>query len=200
MVNQAVAFIWAMADDYIIHLPRPTLALLLEESHLTLKGVPFKEGGFKEGWGPFIQLAGLKPSNKFIHHMGTSVWTWQSIHQRISIWTPTPKLARQSICHFKDYWVEDACNTAGIFLVPRVLQRDWGYLSWHILEIGTYLPQALPNTLRYESLIPVVLLFIPFFVHRLEPHRLELSSTPKGHGQWHERQAKHVRGLSRALH
>jgi hypothetical protein len=176
--------------------PDRLLRSSVEESRLTLEGVPFKEG-----WGPFIlNLVGLKPSHKFTHHTGTSAWTWQSIHKRISIWTPTPELARQSICHFMDYWVEDACNTAGIFLIPRVLQRDWGYLSRHILEIGTYLPQALPNTLRYESLIPFVLLFIPFFIRRLEPNRLELSSTPKGHGRWHERQAEHVRGLSRALH
>jgi hypothetical protein len=171
--------------------PERLLRSSLDESMLTLEAVPFSPSF--ANW--LLQLLGYPPWTTYHHHTGVSKWDWSTIFQQLSIWTPSPELGRQSIAHFMDCWVERAHETAGIFVIPRILQRDWGNTSKHIFDIGTFYPTELPLECRFPSLIPFCILYIPCFVRSLPPRRLEpvtSSSRPEG---WHKRQADYVRGL-----
>jgi hypothetical protein len=123
-------------------------------------------------------------------------WKFQNIHAQLSFWTPSPELARQAICTFLDAWVEDPLITAGIFVIPRVMQRDWGYLSKHILEVTVLYPRELPYALQYDSQIPLVVLYIPRYVRTLPMlDRVDQSADHTFYGQWHRQQADNVHGL-----
>ena len=163
----------------------------LDESMLTLEAVPFS-ANFAQ-W--VLSLVGYHPWTSYHHHTGVSDWNWNTIFQQLSIWTPSPELGRQSLGHFMDCWVERAHETAAIFVIPRIMQRDWGNISKHIFDIGTFYPTELPSMCAFPSLIPFCVLHIPCFVRALPLRRLEpapSSNRPEG---WHQRQADYVRGL-----
>jgi hypothetical protein len=116
--------------------------------------------------------------------------------QKLSIWTPSTELGRQSLAHFTDCWVERAHETSAIFAIPRVMQRDWGNTSRHIVDLGTFYPTELPLECHFYSLIPFCTLHIPCFVCSLPPRRgLESPSSSSRYEGWHQHQADHVRGL-----
>jgi hypothetical protein len=76
------------------------------------------------------------------------------------------------------------------------MQRDWGYLSKHILEVAVLYPQELPFILHYDSPIPFVILYVPRYVRTLPlMDRLEKSADSTFYGQWHREQADYVRGV-----
>jgi hypothetical protein len=76
--------------------------------------------------------------------------------------------------HFLDIWVEAPTCTSGLFLIPRILQRDWGHLSRHVEEIATVRPSTLPPVCAYDTLIPFVLLYVRPHSRVLPPLRMEL--------------------------
>ena len=163
----------------------------LDESMLTLEAVPFSPALGR--W--VLHLTGYSPWTPYHHHTGVSEWSWDTIFQQLSIWTPAPELGRQSLGHFMDCWVERAHETSAIFVIPRILQRDWGNLSRHIFDVGTFYPIDLPSDCRFPSLIPFCILHIPCFVRSLPPLRLESAPSSGRHEGWHKRQADYVRGL-----
>jgi hypothetical protein len=171
--------------------PERLLRSSLDESMLTLEAVPFSHS-FGE-W--LLRKCGYYPWTSYCHHTGISDWSWGTISQNLSLWTPSPELGRQSLGHFMDCWVERAHETAAIFAIPRILQRDWGNLSKYILDIGTFYPTELPPDCQFHSLIPFCILHIPRFVRSLPLRRLEPAPSPSRHEGWHKRQADHVRGL-----
>jgi hypothetical protein len=94
-----------------------------------------------------------------------------------------------------DCWVERAQETSAIFVIPRILQRDWGNLSKYILDMGTFYPTELPVECRFKSLIPFCVLHVPCFVRSLAPHRMDPTTATSRYERWHQRQADYVRGL-----
>jgi hypothetical protein len=171
--------------------PERLLRSSLDESMLTLEAVPFSPA-FGE-W--LLKLVGYRPWKVYQHHTGISKWHWDTIFQQLSIWTPSPELGRQSLGHFMDCWVERAQETSIIFVIPHILQRDWGNLSKYILDIGTFYPTELPLECHFKSLIPFCVLHVPCFVRSLAPHRMEPTTPTSRYERWHQRQADYVRGL-----
>jgi hypothetical protein len=104
--------------------------------------------------------------------------------------TLSPELVR-----FLDIWVEGPTKTSGIFLVPRIIQKDWGYICKHVLVLGEYYPGTLPEMCSYNSRIPFVLLYVPRYVRCLPLPSLVGSTPTPLHGKWHTEQADHLRGL-----
>jgi hypothetical protein len=123
-------------------------------------------------------------------------WTFGNVNGHVSLWTPSPELARQALRFFLDSWVEAPWTTAGLFLIPRILQQDWAFLSKHVREVVVIYPHDLPLSLRYDSLIPLVLLYFPFYVRALPEDRLDQLTDRTVYEQWHQQQAELVRGLS----
>jgi hypothetical protein len=172
--------------------PDRLLRSSVEESRMTLEPVPFTP--VLGVWA--LRQLGLSSATPYVHHSDKSDWSWKSIGGSTTIWTPSPEVGRQALAYFLDYWVENATETDAIFLIPRVLQRDWGYLSKHIHEIGTFSPCSLPWGCRYDSLIPFCLLYCPRYTRCLPPPvRLEPAAPACRFERWHQAQAEYVRGL-----
>ena len=162
------------------------------ESSLALQAAPYSFHLIK--W--VMELLNWNPHTKWIHHSDTSNWTAQGILHTLSVWTPTPECARQAIDYFLSTWVEAPWDSSAIFIIPRVLQKEWNYMSRHIYEFGVYDPSLLPTECNYNSPIPFCVLVCCPFVRRLpDPERLEQHSVTLPHEEWYKHQAEYVRGL-----
>jgi hypothetical protein len=87
-----------------------------------------------------LEFVGLDSRTPFSLHSTSSAWTFASICGQLSLWFPTPEVARLALVRFLEIWVETAIMTSGLFLIPRIMQRDWGHLSKHVFEMGTIYP------------------------------------------------------------
>ena len=129
-------------------------------------------------------------------HIGSlDDWSFGQLANCMTFWTPTPEMARQAITCFLQSWCECATTMGAVFCVPRVMQRTWGNLSRHVRELGIYDPESLPVQCQYTSLIPVVLLYVPPFVHSLPPDRLDTPALAPQLPRWIHDQAEDLRGL-----
>jgi hypothetical protein len=161
------------------------------ESSLALGDVPFSKAMGE--WA--LEAVGLKDTTNYFHHPTLGEWKFEEIYGKISIWTPVPEVARQALVRFLDIWVEGATFTSGIFIIPRILQKDWEYICKHVLTLGEIYPWMLPASCAYDSHIPLVLLYVPLYVRSLPDYRMVESSTTPVHSRWHMEQADHLRGL-----
>jgi hypothetical protein len=164
----------------------------LEESRRALQGMP--NGPLLGPW--VARELGLPTGTGFVHHHDLSVWRFGEISGKWTLWTPSPEVAHQAISTFLNFWVEQPDLTGGVFIVPRILQRQWGQMSQYMTEVGVYKPSKLPWGLRYTSLIPVVLLVCFPQVRCLPPAEpVEPATAPHGMDQWHTAQAELLRRL-----
>jgi hypothetical protein len=111
----------------------------LTEAALALGPVPYTQ---KLAWWA-LEFVGLDPSSGFSLHTTTSPWAFDSIYGQLSLWIPTPEVACMALVKFLEIWVEGATTTSGLFLIPRIMQRDWGNLSKYVVEVGTIYPSLL---------------------------------------------------------
>ena len=82
----------------------------------------------------------------------------------------SPSFARQAILQALSVWVEAPTSVGHIFLVPRLLQRDYGRLSKFVIHLGQFTDLPLPFT----PLVPFVVYFIPPFDRRsIFKHQLQ---------------------------
>jgi hypothetical protein len=100
-----------------------------------------------------------------------------------------------ALVKFLDIWVEGPLTTSGIFIIPRIMQRDWGHISKHVVEVGTIYPSLLPPGVAYDSLIPFVVLYVPPHSRVLPALRMDERAPANYHERWHAQQAEEVRGL-----
>jgi hypothetical protein len=128
------------------------------ESSLALGGVPFSRAMGE--WA--LQTVGLDSNTPYAFHSTEGTWEFEKIYGQVSIWALVPEVARQALVRFLDIWVEGATRTSGLFLVPRVLQKEWEYICKHVITVGKFYPWVvLPASCAYDSHIPLVLLYIP---------------------------------------
>jgi hypothetical protein len=121
---------------------------------------------------------------------------WHLIGNQMSIWNPAPEITHQAISSFLDLWVEQATTTSALFIIPRILQRDWGFLSKHVVELGVFDPRDLPWGCRFPSLIPFCLLHVPRCLRTLPSvDRMDVRSYPTKFERWCNHQATELRGL-----
>ena len=140
-----------------------------------------------------LDLLGL-PRNQGYHIGSDLQWAPRAIRHQPTFWTPAPELARQALVSFMHAWVQSPRDTSAIFLIPRILQREWGRISRHVHEVGVFRPSLLPPAVSYPSLFPFVFLHVRPFVPALGPPRLD-SPSPAKPNNWHRVQAEEVRGL-----
>jgi hypothetical protein len=135
---------------------------------------------------------------KLLEH-GTHVkWDqpWIGAHQfdRLTIWTPPPEMASQTISFVLQTWVERPYTTSALFFIPRIQQREWRRLSRHLIELTPIQDQP------QAHLLPVTVLFLPKFVPSLSlsQHRMDGAAIPTN-ARWHRQQADVLRGLQDEL-
>jgi hypothetical protein len=170
--------------------PERTRATSLMESSNALASVPFSWA--LAAWAE--QILHLPPAS-IHHHFGSlDAWPFERMQHGWTIWTPTPEIARQAISTFLDCWVETPLTMGAIFLVPRVLQRDWSRISHSITEYPATLPRHLPPNCQYDSDIPFVLLAIFPHVRSLDEPRLDQPSAARA-PHWVRAQVEGLHGL-----
>jgi hypothetical protein len=161
------------------------------ESSLALGGTPYSIGLAE--WA--LHMAGLPKGTKYELQDTMSNWSFDKIYGQTSMWFPVPEVARQALVCFLDIWVEGPTHTSGIFLVPRILLKDWGYICKHVSVLGEYFPGSLPELYAYDSHMPFVILYIPRHIRSLPIPSLDTSAPSPLHSKWHTEQADHLRGL-----
>jgi hypothetical protein len=122
-------------------------------------------------------------------------WGFTQVSGQATLWFPAPEWAHQVMDGIVTAWTEHPWNTEAFFVVPRVFQRDWGRVSKHIRELGTFASATVPD---YGDLtdIPCLVLHLPCYVRSLPPLRgVDSPARPAGYA-WHADQAEYVRGLS----
>ena len=131
----------------------------------------------------------------WVHISSLDDWSFKRLHHFMSFWTPTPEMASQAISSFLLSWCEKPTEMGAVFCVPRVMQKSWGHMSKHVQELGVYMPEVLPPACQYESLIPVVLLYVAPYVRVLPPDRVESSPNAAKIPRWIQAQADDLRGM-----
>ena len=99
------------------------------------------------------------PSTPWLLHSDFSNWSRSSFLCRSALWCVSPSFARQAILQALSVWVESPTSSGHIFLVPRILQRDFGRLSKFVIYAGQYADLPLP----FIPLVPFVVYYIPPF-------------------------------------
>ena len=112
-------------------------------------------------------------SNTWIMQSDFSNWSRSLMIHHPVLWCISPSFARQAILQALSSWVESPTTSCHIFLVPRILQRDFGRLSKFVIFCGQYIDLPLPFT----PLVPFVLYFLPPF-NRISAYQQQLQQQP----------------------
>ena len=125
-----------------------------------------------------------------IHVKWDQPWIGAQQFGRLSVWTPPPEMASQTISFVLQTWIEQPYTTSALFFIPRILQREWRRLSRHLIELTPFQDQP------QAHLLPVTVLFLPKFVPSLplSQHRMDGPPVPKN-ARWHRQQADVLRGM-----
>ena len=110
-------------------------------------------------------------STSWIFFSDFSDWSRSRMINRSILWCISPSFARQAILQALAAWVESPTDSGHIFIVPRILQRDFGRLSKFVIYGGQYTNIPLPFT----PLVPFVVYFLPPF-DRLSTYQRQLAS------------------------
>lgn len=168
----------------LIHVPGTTM--IREGTDGLSRGVTLQPFYEYEGntllpllWRPAI------PSNSLLlwalNKLGTqweskSKWIFQTDYSNWSrglmighniLWCVSPGFGKQAILQALYTWVETPTICGHIFIIPRILQREFGRVSKFVLFQGQYNDLPLP----FSPLVPFVLFYIPPF-NRLREHHL----------------------------
>jgi hypothetical protein len=122
-------------------------------------------------------------------------WSFADVGGCATLWFPAPEWGHQLIDHLASAWTKAPWSTEAFIVIPRVFQRDWGRVSKHVVDLGTFAASLVPHYGDHTD-IPCILLHLPCYVRSLPPpRRLNFSPRPPG-AEWHWNQAEYVRGLS----
>ena len=135
------------------------------------------------------------PERPWLHLDFRTETSLERIQGRITIWTPPPECARQVLVGFLQKWVQTPMDSGALFLVPRILQLQWGRVCRYVQEIGVFQSNLLPQPYCFDSHLPFVLLMVAPHRHHLRPKRMERPPATKP-ARWHTNQAEEVRRLS----
>ena len=138
-----------------------------------------------------VHISGCPDTPRWVNHM-------RPLHHKIIIgtctfFTPPPHVARQVINAALSYWVEAPQRTSIFFLIPGILQHEWGRVNKYINVLGVFPSDTLPFFNTLHSTIYLNFLSLPNYIPAVT-HRLDSTTEPTP-DNWHVRQAEHVRGL-----
>ena len=98
-------------------------------------------------------------STSWLYQTDFSDWSRSLLVGQSVLWSLSPSFACQGFLQALASWVESPTNSGHIFIVPRILQRDFGRLSKFINFGGQYTNLPLP----FAPLVPFVVYYIlPF--------------------------------------
>ena len=135
-----------------------------------------------------------RPSAPYCHLDFRQAMQGELVQGRTTIWTPPPECARQVLSWYLRQWVQHFLDSEAVFLIPRVLQKQWGHMCRYVMELGVFQGDLMPEACALDLPIPFVLLHIRPHQHTLRPRRMDKAPLSQQKG-WHAREAEKVRGL-----
>jgi hypothetical protein len=133
------------------------------------------------------------------YHWESDLSSWHShdlIHHHC-LWTLSPTIARQGMMAAVFAWIESPSDSSHFFLIPRLLQREFGRVNKHILLLGQFMDAPLPPD--FSPLVP----FVVFYLSPFQRHTKRLDNSPwldEGSKfscpEWVRTQMEYLRGLS----
>jgi hypothetical protein len=124
-------------------------------------------------------------------------WSKGGMLRQDCCWSLSPTVARQGFTTAALAWAESPLDSSHLFIVPRVMQRDFGRVNRHIIFIGQFDPKEL-TFLSHPCRVPLLLFYLPPHRRSLvtQPsRRLDLPAFPRM-PPWVARQVAYMRGLS----
>ena len=122
-------------------------------------------------------------------------WTADMVLDQFGLWLPPPTIAQQLMYWLLSLWVEKPLTTSFAMLVPRVMQHEWQYLSRHVVQMGEFKAEDLPDGCNLLTLpIPLVLLVCQTHTRVLKPRRPKKTPVPAS-SKRHREQADEIRGM-----
>ena len=137
------------------------------------------------------------PPSLFHWETDGSSWLTGPMRHGHTIWSLSPTIAKQGFLRAVHAWIESPWDSSHIFIVPRLLQRDYGRVNKNIIFIGQYYDLPLP--LDFDPIVPFVLFYLPPFVRVAKgldsPAWLD-TGTRYRCPEWVRAQVEYLRGLS----
>lgn len=127
-------------------------------------------------------------------------WSRTPLLHRFTLWCPSPQFGRQCILEALLAWVEAPFDSGHLFVIPRIMQRDFGRVAKFVKFIGVFWDPPLP----FEPVVPFLVYYLPPF-DRLQayltktnsdfdPHRME-SAPPVRPPRWVREQLEELQWL-----
>ena len=107
-------------------------------------------------------------TSKWLFHEDYTNWSRSKMLGYNVLWCLTPGFGKQAILQALYTWVETPTCCGHIFIIPRIMQRDFGRVSKFVLFLGQHFDLPLP----FVPLVPFVLLYIPPFNRSHEYDRI----------------------------
>jgi hypothetical protein len=85
------------------------------------------------------------------------------------MWSLSPTVARQAFSMTALAWVESPLDSSHLFIIPRVMQRDFGLVNRHIRYLGQFDPKEIPFE-SHPCHVPLLLFY----------HRTLTNPSPQG--------------------
>ena len=151
----------------------------------------WSQGKLEKAWGSH---------RDWIFQTDFSDWSRSKILGRNCLWCVSPGFAKQAILQSLYAWVESPTNCGHIFVIPRILQREYGRISKFVLFQGQHTDLPLP----FDPLVPFLLFFIPPFDRHLEysnnrdKERMD-SSSPNPIPNWIQKDIDKLQRMSHSV-
>ena len=117
-------------------------------------------------------------NSTWIYQSDYTDWSRSNLIGHNVLWCVTPGFGKQAILQGLYSWSETPTCCGHIFIIPRIMQREFGRVSKFVVFSGQYTDLPLP----FVPLVPFVLMYVPPFnrynEHQInrEKQRLDVSS------------------------
>lgn len=142
------------------------------------------------------ELVSYQPSYPSLLLHDFSSWSGSSLLHQHCLWSLSPTFARQGFLAAVFAWIETSTTASHIFIVPRVMQRDFGRVNKHIVFIGQF--HTVPVPTDFDPLVPFLLFYLPPFSRVLPQTNITDgmdSPTLTSRPHWVDAQMAELRGL-----
>ena len=168
----------------------------------------FSSVTLQPGWEAFLrqEVPGF-PSGALDLRSWSSSLDGAHLFHRCTVWAPPIEMAPTIVSAVITAWTEQPTTTSVVFVLPRILQRQWQRLTRHMTALTPPAREDSPHkrdcyhfmdsTQPVYHRLPIVVLYLAPHTYSLPDDRLESTppSLPWRRRQWYERQKDLLYGL-----
>jgi hypothetical protein len=105
------------------------------------------------------------------------LWPSKSLLHQATLWMFSPFVAQRAIRCALMSWVESPLDSDNVFLVPRVLQRNYGQVNKNVNLLGQFHPLS-PACGPQPCAVSFLIFHLPRFRRQLDPKGTGLDNPP----------------------